>query len=66
MVEKAREWVVVVMEMERFLRDERRDPPVLQTLLERQRAGREGYCAAVREDLAVPPGHSARWPLPSA
>ncbi|MFE0510010.1 hypothetical protein [Streptomyces sp. NPDC058964] len=62
-VEKARAWVVTVMEMERFLREEQRDPEAWQTLLERQRAGREGYYAAVREDLALPPGHSARWPL---
>ncbi|MFJ3305385.1 hypothetical protein ACIPSA_20125 [Streptomyces sp. NPDC086549] len=65
-VEKAREWVVTAMEMERFLREERRDPRAWQALLERQRAGREGYYAAVREDLALPPGHSARWPLPPA
>ncbi|MET8445950.1 hypothetical protein [Streptomyces sp. NPDC005209] len=65
-VEKARVWVVTLMDMERFLRDGRRDPQAWQALLERQRAGREGYYAAVREDLALPPGHSARWPLPSA
>ena len=63
-VEKAREWVVAVMEMERFLREERRDPEAWRALLERQRAGREAYYSAVREDLALPPGHSARWPLP--
>ncbi|MEU6067054.1 MULTISPECIES: hypothetical protein [Streptomyces] len=63
-VEKARTWVVTLMEMERFLREGRRDPEEWQALLERQRAGREGYYAAVREDLALPPGHSARWPLP--
>ncbi|MFF8942015.1 hypothetical protein ACF1A5_06990 [Streptomyces sp. NPDC014864] len=64
-VEKAREWVVAVMEMERFLREGRRDPEAWRTLLERQRAAREGYCTAVRTDLALPPGHSSRWPLPS-
>lgn len=63
-VEKARTWVVLVMEMERYLREGQRDPATWQALLERQRAGREGYYAAVREDLALPPGHSARWPLP--
>ncbi|MEU1030833.1 MULTISPECIES: hypothetical protein [Streptomyces] len=62
-VERARTWVVRVMEMEQFLREGTRDPQAWQTLLERQRAGREGYYAAVREDLALPPGHSARWPL---
>lgn len=65
-VEKARAWVVTVLEMEEFLRAGTRDPSAWQALLDRQRAGREGYYAAVREDLALPPGHSARWPLPSA
>lgn len=64
-VEKARAWVTHVMEMERFLREGTQDPEAWQVLLERQRAGRHGYYAAVREDLALPPGHSARWPLPS-
>ncbi|MEU7057113.1 hypothetical protein [Streptomyces sp. NPDC046197] len=63
-VEKARTWVVLVMEMERFLRDGRREPEAWQGLLERQRAAREGYYTAVRADLALPPGHAARWPLP--
>lgn len=63
-VEKARAWVVTVLEMERFLRERTRDPDAWQALLERQRAGREGYYTAVREDLALPPGHAARWPLP--
>jgi hypothetical protein len=62
-VEKARAWVGTVMEMERFMREETRDPDAWLTLLERQRAGREGYYAAVRDDLALPPGHSARWPV---
>ncbi|MET8946120.1 hypothetical protein ABZX30_21700 [Streptomyces sp. NPDC004542] len=64
-VEKARVWVVAAMEMERFLRERTHDPEAWQELLERQRAGREGYYTAVRQDLALPPGHSARWPLPS-
>lgn len=62
-VEKARAWVVTVMGMEEFLRAGTRDPQAWQALLERQRAGREGYYTAVREDLALPPGHSARWQL---
>jgi hypothetical protein len=65
-VEKARGWVLAVMEMERFLREERRDPEAWRALMEHQRAGREGYYTAVRQDLALPPGHSARWPLPPA
>ncbi|MEU6478710.1 hypothetical protein ABZ858_17780 [Streptomyces sp. NPDC047017] len=63
-VERARTWVVVVMDMERFLREGQRAPEAWQVLLERQRAAREGYYAAVRADLGLPPGHSARWSLP--
>ncbi|MEG3627776.1 hypothetical protein [Streptomyces poriticola] len=63
-VERAREWVVTLLQMEAFLREERRDAAAWQALLQRQRQGREGYYAAVREDLALPPGHSAHWPLP--
>lgn len=62
-VAKARAWVVTVMEMEGFLRAGTRDPQAWQALLERQRACRDGYYTAVREDLALPPGHSARWRL---
>ncbi|MHC3467142.1 hypothetical protein ACYF6T_00350 [Streptomyces sp. 7R007] len=65
-VEKARVWVTAVMEMERFLREGTRDPEAWQGLLERQRAGRAAYYASVREDLALPPGHSAQWPVPPA
>ncbi|WP_432136438.1 MULTISPECIES: hypothetical protein [unclassified Streptomyces] len=62
-VERARAWVTVVMEMEGSVRAGERDRAAWQALLDRQRAGREGYYAAVREDLALPPGHSARWPV---
>ncbi|MEU6227657.1 hypothetical protein [Streptomyces sp. NPDC047042] len=62
-VTKAREWVVTLLEMEAFLRERIEDPQIWQALLERQRAGREGYYSAVRSDLALPPGHSARWPV---
>ncbi|MGW1952648.1 hypothetical protein ACWCPI_07755 [Streptomyces sp. NPDC001920] len=65
-VDRARAWVVSAMDMERFVREQRRDPEVWQALLKRQRAGREGYYTAVREDLGLPPGHLARWPLPAA
>ncbi|WP_367319036.1 hypothetical protein [Streptomyces sp. HUAS ZL42] len=65
-VEQARAWVVTAMEMERFVREGRRDPQAWQALLDRQRAGRERYYAAVREDLGLPPGHSARWPVRAA
>ncbi|MER5377397.1 hypothetical protein [Streptomyces sp. NPDC002553] len=61
-VERARVWVTVVMEMERFVRAATRDAAAWPALLERQRAAREGYYAAVREDLGLPPGHPARWP----
>jgi hypothetical protein len=63
-VNQARVWVTAVLEMERFLRAGTRDPQAWRDLLERQRAGRESYYAAVRDDLGLPPGHSARWPLP--
>ncbi|MET9834984.1 hypothetical protein ABZ078_38205 [Streptomyces sp. NPDC006385] len=62
-VRKAREWVVTVMEMERFVRESDQDTAAWRALLDQQRAGREGYYAAVREDLGLPPGHSARWPV---
>ncbi|MBP5859671.1 hypothetical protein QBA57_03645 [Streptomyces scabiei] len=65
-VEKARAWVVTVMRMEEFLRGGTLDPAAWQTLLERQRAGRDAYYTAVREDLALPPGHAGRWQLPPA
>ncbi len=67
-VEKARVWVAVVLEMERFVREgrrERREPEAWRALLAQQRAAREGYYAAVRSDLGLPPGHGARTPLPS-
>lgn len=64
MVEKARIWVTTVLGMEQFLREGTHDPEAWQDLLERQRAGRQGYYAAVRDDLALPPGHSAHWVLP--
>ncbi|MGW5635153.1 hypothetical protein [Streptomyces sp. NPDC003832] len=63
-VDRARAWVVTVMEMERYVRAGGGDPDDWQALLARQRAGREGYYSAVREDLGLPPGHSARWRLP--
>lgn len=62
-VDRARAWVLTALEMERFVREGREDPQAWQALLERQRAGREGYYTAVRDDLGLPPGHSARWPL---
>lgn len=62
-VAKAREWVTTLLEMEAFLRERTENPRAWQSLLERQRTGREGYYAAVRNDLALPPGHSARWPV---
>ncbi|MFD5627684.1 MULTISPECIES: hypothetical protein [unclassified Streptomyces] len=60
-VEAARAWVVVAMEMEHFPQERTHSTPVWQALLERQRACREAYYAAVRSDLALPPGHPARW-----
>ncbi|MFF4360470.1 hypothetical protein [Streptomyces sp. NPDC001604] len=63
-VEKARGWVTVVLEMEQFLREGTRDPAGWQALVERHRTGRDGYYVAVRDDLALPPGLSVRWQLP--
>jgi hypothetical protein len=60
-VTEARVWVLTVIEMERFLREDTRDPEAWSALLDRQRAAREGYYAAVRRDLSLPPGHSGRW-----
>ncbi|MFE6617941.1 hypothetical protein [Streptomyces sp. NPDC057740] len=62
-VEKGRAWVVTAMEMERFVRESEQDTAAWRALLDEQRAGREAYYAAVREDLGLPPGHSARWPI---
>lgn len=63
-VEKARAWVVVVMEMERFLGERTHDPEAWEALLARQRTGREAYYAAVREDLALTTGHPTPWQVP--
>jgi hypothetical protein len=65
-VERARAWVVVALEMEGFLRARTRDPEAWRRLMEKQRAARQAYYDAVREDLALPPGNPARWSLPSA
>ncbi|MFI1396063.1 hypothetical protein [Streptomyces sp. NPDC020681] len=65
-VEKARAWVVIVLEMEQFVRGQTHDPEAWSALLKKQRAAREGYYAAVRRDLALPPGHSGEWRLPPA
>ncbi|MFF3640668.1 hypothetical protein [Streptomyces sp. NPDC002564] len=62
-VDAARTWVLLVIGMERFLRADTHDPEAWAALLERQRAARETYYAAVRRDLALPPGHSGRWPV---
>jgi hypothetical protein len=63
-VDRAREWVVTVMDMEAFLRDWTVDPEEWSAMLQRQRTARERYYSAVRRDLTLPPGHSGAWPLP--
>ncbi|MFJ6788101.1 hypothetical protein [Streptomyces angustmyceticus] len=63
-VAMAREWVVTVMDMEQFLRDRTQSPETWSAHLEKQRTARERYYAAVRRDLALPPGHSGNWQLP--
>ncbi|ANZ13719.1 hypothetical protein SNOUR_01995 [Streptomyces noursei ATCC 11455] len=65
-VAKARDWVVTVMDMEGFLRDRTHSPETWSAMLAQQRAAREGYYAAVRRDLALPPGHSGEWSLPTS
>ncbi|MEI5101373.1 hypothetical protein RB200_26110 [Streptomyces sp. PmtG] len=62
-VERARAWVLVVLEMEAFLRAGDRAPAAWSALISRQRLARSAYYAAVREDLGLPPGHSGRWEL---
>ncbi|MHB6911515.1 hypothetical protein [Streptomyces sp. DB-54] len=53
------------MNMEEFLRDQpTRSLEVWSAMLTQQRAAREGYYAAVRRDLALPPGHSGEWSRP--
>ncbi|MEU3342049.1 hypothetical protein [Streptomyces sp. NPDC006668] len=63
-VERARAWVLALIDMEQFIRGNACDPAAWEALLEQQRATRDGYYSAVREDLALPPGHSARWSPP--
>lgn len=63
-MEKARTWVLALIDMEQFVRQDTHDPAAWHTLLERQRASRDGYYTAVRNDLALPPGHSAQWEPP--
>ncbi|MFE7892938.1 hypothetical protein [Streptomyces sp. NPDC057412] len=62
-VERARVWVLTATGRERFVREGRVDPEGRRALLERQRTGREGCRAAVRDVLGLAPGHSARRPL---
>ncbi|MFF4504450.1 hypothetical protein [Streptomyces sp. NPDC001401] len=63
-VEKARAWVLTLIDMEQYVRQDTRDPAAWHALLEQQRDRRDGYYTAVRDDLALPPGHSARWAPP--
>lgn len=64
-VEKAREWVVTVMDMERSLRDRSHTPETWSAMLAQQRAARHAYYAAVRRDLALPSGHAGEWSVPT-
>src|SRR4051794_35168805 len=63
-VEKSRTWVLTLIDMEQFVRRDTHDPDDWQALLERQRTSRDGYYTAVRNDLALPQGHSALWSPP--
>lgn len=60
------EWVVAVMDLEAFLRDRTVSPDTWSAMLERRRTARERYYSAVRNDLALPPGHSGEWQVPRA
>ncbi len=62
-VERARAWVVGVMEMEQFLRDGTRDHRHGRPCWSDSAPDARVMTPAVRDDLALPPGHSARWPL---
>ncbi|MFJ8630636.1 hypothetical protein [Streptomyces sp. NPDC093568] len=63
-VERARTWVLTLIDMEQFIRRDTCDPATWHALLERQRVSRDGYYTAVRNDLALPPGHPAQWTPP--
>ena len=63
-VEKARAWVVVVMEMERFLRGHARPRGLAGAAGAAARGARQGYYAAVREDLSLMTERPARWQVP--
>ncbi len=65
-VDQAREWVLLVIRMEQFLRQDTHDPEAWTALLERQRTARQAYYAAVRRDLALPPGHPGQWSVTAA
>lgn len=55
-VEAARSWFHAVSRMERFVKDQVRDPDAWRQLLEEQRQSRAAFYAAARRDLALPPG----------
>ncbi|MFD4144265.1 MULTISPECIES: hypothetical protein [unclassified Streptomyces] len=63
-VQRAREWVLAVIEMERFLREGTRDPDAWSAMLEKQRDARTRYYEAVRRDMGLPAGHPGQWSLP--
>ncbi|MGW2516984.1 hypothetical protein ACWC09_08120 [Streptomyces sp. NPDC001617] len=63
-VEKGRTWVLTLIDMEQFVRRDVHETADWHALLEQQRATRDGYYTAVRNDLALPPGHSALWSPP--
>ncbi|MFI1682211.1 hypothetical protein [Streptomyces sp. NPDC020607] len=60
-VDAARDWVLLVIRMEGFLREDTHDPEAWASLLDRQRTARGAYYAAVRRDLELPPGHPGDW-----
>lgn len=63
----ARAWMLMVLEMETFLRAGTHDPAAWADWLERQRAVRDRYYDAVRAELVLPAGAESHLPaLPPA
>jgi hypothetical protein len=60
-VDAAHAWFGTVMAMERFVRDQVRNPDEWSALLESQRITRARFYDSARRDLALPPGHPGQW-----
>ncbi|AXG77574.1 hypothetical protein [Streptomyces paludis] len=60
-VDVAHAWARTIAAMERFVRDETRDPDAWSALLANQRLARERFYAAARHDVSLPAGHPGRF-----